>query len=109
MNFSGRVTQLTDRPPEGWPKRISPKRYAGLNENRQYYYSPIYAKYKTKKYREYETCDLGHSHYQGWAIKRIPIGEPVRYEYHGAIMGRVVEDVLKSSVLASRIMGIKPV
>lgn len=61
-------------------KYITPERYESLVEAGQDWYRPAYKKYHVKKVREYQSCDLGHTHFMGWAEEKTPIGEPYRYE-----------------------------
>lgn len=105
MNFSNNVTTLTDKPPDGWPTVISPIHYAQLDDDTKNYYSPIYAKYKTKKYRDYDE----YGSYLGWAEMQIGIGEPVGYKYHGVIMAKVIDSVLSSNIIVTRILSRKNV
>lgn len=100
MKFNERVTQLTDKPPDGWLSVMSPTEYVKLDNERKNYYSPVYGKYRTKKYRAYDECD----NFIGWEPMQVGIGEPVSYRYHGKIMAKVVDSVLHSNILMTRMM-----
>lgn len=58
---------------------ILPYEYYDLSESDQDWYAPEYEKYKIKKVRRYDTCDLGHTHFMGWETEATPIGNPYRY------------------------------
>lgn len=62
-------------------KQITPAEYDALDAEGKYGYHPIYASYKTKKVREYSTCDLGYDHFMGWVDRTTPVGEPIHYKY----------------------------
>lgn len=96
-------------PPKGTPKYIEPSAYDLLSREAQYYYKPEWAKHITKKVREYEVCDLGHKHYMGWVEKDFPVGKPYRYIWTGqmvpyGVVAETIDAIMKSNVLASRIL-----
>ena len=103
MTFSDRVTQLTDKPPKGWPKVITPIHYAQLDDDTKNYYGTMYSKYRTKKYRDYDE----YGGYLGWAEMQVGIGEPIGYKYHGVIIAKVVDSVLSSNVMVTRMLAKK--
>ena len=95
---------------------ISPEVYANLSEDEAFYYDPEYHKYKVTKIRNYENCDLGHTHFMGWVEQRTPIGEPYRYIRDNsltrytmklmqpAILDGILDGINKSNILAARMM-----
>lgn len=94
---------------------ITIERYQDLSENDKLWYAPDYAKYKIKRTRRYETCDLGHEHYMGWDEESIPIGDPVGYSkvtvfehnlaFTQALMKPYITDTLnKTNVIMQRIL-----
>lgn len=99
VNYTN-ITNMADRPPEGWEPKLSPNEYEALEADRKNYYSPVYAKYHTKKYRDYDD----HDNYIGWASMEVGVGKPIGYKYHGVIMARVIDSVLNSSVIATRLL-----
>ncbi len=104
MKFNEQVTQLTDKPPEGWEAKLFPDEYAELDSERKVYYSAVYAKYRTKKYRAYGE----YGEFEGWQPMQVGVGKPIGYRYHGVIIARAVDSVLKSNVLMTRILASDP-
>lgn len=96
----------------GMRNLITPKAYKKLSENEQFFYDPVYAKYKTKKVRSYENCDLGYSHFMGWVEERTPIGDPIQWARDNSMtrqmskiaLPKVIDSVLDSNVLMSKIL-----
>jgi len=60
-------------------KYIQPAIYANLPPEDQDWYAPEYEKWKVKKVRNYQNCNLGYDHFMGWEEERTPLGEPYRY------------------------------
>ncbi len=91
---------------------ITPTEYAKLSDDEKFYYDPDYRKYKITKYREYQECEMGFSHYMGWAEKRVPIGKPYRYIRDNSItrmlkhqmMPSILDSVFNSNILSKRIL-----
>jgi hypothetical protein len=104
MNFSDRITMLTDTPPKGTPKYVTPEEYAKLEGDDRYSYCAEWPKYRTRKVRSYETCELGHTHFMGWEEERIGIGKPYRYSWRGGLFPKAVKGVMGSNVLMARIL-----
>lgn len=108
MNFSDRVMSITDPPaPKGTAQYITPKQYIALDDKAQRYYRPEWQRYITKRRREYEDCDLGHRHFMGWQEYEVGVGKPYRYCWHRPLFPEVIDSVMKSNVLMTRIMGSK--
>lgn len=102
MNFNERVLTVTANrtPPEGWLQKLTLKQYAELNNERKKYYEPLYAKYRTKKIRDYDEYD----NFAGWKPIQIGIGNPISYEYVGYWTARTIDQINNSNVLMSRIL-----
>jgi hypothetical protein len=91
---------------------LSSEKYAELSSDEQFFYDPLYKKYKTKKVRDYQDCDLGHTHFMGWVEVRTPIGEPISYVRDNSLTRqtmklmkpKIVDSLLESNVLMSRIL-----
>lgn len=92
-----------DKPPKGWPEKLTVTEYDALDVERKNYYSGIFAKYRTKKYRAYGE----YGEFEGWQPMQVGIGKPIAYKYHGVIMAKVIDSVLNSNILANRISGNK--
>lgn len=108
MNFSRAVQSVTDpAPPKGTPRHISPQLYAALDDKDKRYYTPEYKEWKEKRVREYEDCDLGHTHFVGWTDERTPIGEPYRYRWRQPLMPAVIDTILNSNVIADKVLNKK--
>lgn len=102
MQFNERVIQtLTDRPPEGWPEKLFTTEYDELDDERKTYYGALYAKYRIKKYRDYGE----YGEFLGWAEMQVGLGNPIGYKYHGVITARIVQSLLNSNVLMTRLLG----
>lgn len=101
MIFNDRIIKMTNKPPEGWPEKISVAEQTVLDVERKKYYSPLYAKYRQVKRREYDEC----GHFMGWEPYPVGVGEPVGYEYVGYFAAKLIDDVLNSNVMMTRIMG----
>ena len=97
---------------------IQPSKYENLSEREQYSYSPIYAKYKSKKVRYYNECEYcGHREFMGWEVEKTPIGEPIGYEKINPIFpyeldrmfnDHLIDQVTRSNVFAEKILNKKP-
>lgn len=90
---------------------ISLEDYDALSDADKHGYLPQYGKYKTTKYRNYEECDLGHTHFTGWATRETPIGDPVSYRKKtmmeitiDVMTAPLIDQANKSNVLMRRIM-----
>lgn len=92
---------LTNKPPDGWKLKLSLKQYDKLDAERRKYYEPLYAKYRTKKIRDY---DMDYGNFVGWKPIDVGIGEPIGYKYVGYWSARLIDQVNSSNVLMSRIM-----
>lgn len=106
MQFNERIMHIMDKPRDGSKERLSLAEYAELGDDRKRYYAPLYAKYRTKKVRDYDP-DCGH--FVGWRPIQVGVGEPVAYEHVGYFAARMIDSLYSSNVLTSRIIGIKPV
>lgn len=102
MNFSERVLTMGMEAPEGWKQKVTLKQYAKLGD-RQKYYEPLYAKYRTKKIRDYDECD----NFAGWKPIQIGIGDPIAYEYVSYWAARTIDQLNSSNVLTERILNRK--
>lgn len=104
---------ITDTPPKGTKKYITPQLYEKLTDEERYPYSPDYLKYRTVKVRNYSECDCcGHKEFMGWVEEQIPIGEPYRYVWRRpflpyGVTNRLMDQILNSNVIATRILGNK--
>lgn len=105
MEFNDRVMATLGPDHE---RRLTVEEYAALPVDERPKWLAGYAKYRTKKVRRYEHCDLGHEHFLGWEPVEIGIGEPTHYYWSGVIMARAVDDLLSSNVLTQRILSRKP-
>lgn len=102
MKFNQVVNMtLSDRPPADWPEKISVDDFNQLDNERKTYYRALYAKYRTKKVRDY---DFESGDFVGWKLIQIGIGEPIGYKYHGSITAKSIQSVMNSNVLAERII-----
>lgn len=81
--------------------KLSLQEFAALEYGRGKYYAPIYAKYRTKKIRDY---DLDTGDFAGWKAIQVGIGECVGYEYIGYFEARLVDSILNSNVLMKRVL-----
>lgn len=95
----GRVMMALDKAPTGWPERLFLTEYSALDSERKKYYSPLYAKYRTKKIRDY---DLDYGNFVGWKPIQVGVGEPVGYKYVGYVAATTIDRVMDSSVLVKR-------
>lgn len=103
MNFSERVLLTTMGPsPKGWEQNVTLKQYAKLGD-RQKYYEPVYAKYRTKKIRDYDEYDT----FAGWKPIQVGIGEPISYKYMGYYAARTIDQINSSNVLMDRVLNKK--
>ena len=97
---------------------LPPSKYENMSEREQYYYSPVYAKYKSKKIRSYNECECcGHKEFMGWDVEKTPIGEPVGYKKIRPILpyglDRALHDlffdqVTHSNVITDKLLNKKP-
>lgn len=89
--------------------------YYKLSEDDRLWYTLEYKEYKVRKFRKYEECDLGHTHYIGWDTESIPQGDPYRYKrvnYFGYQLAwarkmtqpAVIDSLNNSNVLMDRIL-----
>lgn len=91
---------------------VTPKTYKKLTEDEQFYYDPEYRKYKVKKVRDYQGCDLGHEHFMGWVEERTPIGEPYIYIRDNSLTRQtlklmqpaILDGINKSNILTARMI-----
>lgn len=101
MDYTNAILTTINRPPDGWPKELSIEEYSTLGTDRRYYYQPIYAKYRTKKVRDY---DPDYGNFLGWRPIEIGIGEPTGYKYVGYIAAKAIDQINSSNVLMGRIL-----
>lgn len=101
MDFNSAIS-FANKAPEGWKEKLTLDEYAKLEDERKQYYKPLFAKYRTKKVRDY---DLDTGKYVGWKETQVGIGEPTGYEYVGYFTAKMIDDILNSNVLMQRIMG----
>jgi hypothetical protein len=102
MNFSDRVLTTTmGPPPKGWLEKLTLKQYAKFDDERKKYYEPLYAKYRTKKIRDY---DPDYGNFVGWRPIQVGIGDPVGYKYVGYWAARTIDQINNSNVLMKRIL-----
>lgn len=105
MNFTDRVLDLTrGRAPDGWPEKLDLEGYSKLDSERKKYYEPLYAKYRTKKIRDY---DPDYGNFVGWRPIQVGVGDPIGYRYVGYIAARTIDQVNSSNVLMARVMNPK--
>jgi hypothetical protein len=91
-------------PPEGWKKKVTLAQYAKLGD-KQKYYEPLYAKYRTKKIRDY---DIDTGQFVGWRPIQVGIGDPTSYKYVGYFEARMIDQINSSNVLMDRVLN-KPI
>jgi hypothetical protein len=101
MNFTNVIALTMGSAPEGWAERLALKGFAELDGERKKYYEPLYAKYRTKKIRDY---DPDYGNFVGWRPIQIGLGEPIGYRYVGYFAARMIDDVLRSNVLMARVL-----
>lgn len=101
MDFIERTLMAMNQAPEGWPQKLSLAEYAVLDDERKRYYGPLFAKYRTKKVRDY---DPDYGHFVGWRPIQVGIGDPVGYEYVGYIAAKAIDAALNSNVLMERVL-----
>lgn len=101
MDFT-QVINFTNSAPDGWAEKLTLKQYYNLDTERKKYYEPLYAKYRTKKIRDY---DVETGSFVGWRPIDIGIGEPVGYKYVGYFAARMIDNVMRSDILMSRVLG----
>lgn len=91
------------------------EQYNKLSEDDKLWYAPEYSKYKSKKVRSYESCDLDFEHFMGWVEERTPIGNPSRYikvsafEHNLRVVEKltrpmIIDSLNKSSALMNRVL-----
>lgn len=102
MIFSQRVLMVMNKAPAGWAQKLSLRQYAKLDDERKKYYQPTYAKYRTKKVRDY---DFDTGQFVGWRPIDIGIGDPIGYKYVGYLAARAMDQINSSNVLMKRILG----
>lgn len=103
MNFSDKVLLIGMAAPEGWKQKVTLKQYAKLGD-RQKYYEPLYAKYRTKKIRDY---DPDYGNFIGWRPIQVGIGDATTYKYVGYWVARTIDQLNSSNVLTERIFNKK--
>lgn len=86
--------------PDGWKQNLSVEEYAESGDKKKHY-RPLYAKYRTKKIRDY---DFDYGNFVGWKPVQVGIGEPIGYEYVGYFEAHMIDQVEKSNVLMARIL-----
>lgn len=96
-----RVMLALYKAPPGYPERLSLSGYEALDDERKRHYEPLYAKYRTKKVRDY---DPDYGYFVGWKPVQVGMGEPVGYKYIGYISAKLIDLVMDSSVLTTRIL-----
>lgn len=101
MQFSEQIILAMDRAPTGWPVKLSLRQYAKLDDERKRYYKPLFAKYRTKKVRDYDP-DCGH--FVGWRPVEIGIGDPIGYKYVGYLAARVIDSIFTTNVFMQRVL-----
>lgn len=95
------ISMAMDKPLEGWPVKLTLKQYTKLDDDRKRYYGSLYAKYRTKKIRDYDQ-DTGK--FCGWRPIQVGIGEPIGWKYVGYLAAKLIDDTLSSNVLMSRVL-----
>lgn len=101
MNFN-EVVSFMNKAPDGWREKLSLDEYDNLDDERKKYYEPLFAKYRTKKVRDY---DLDYGNFIGWRAIKVGIGKPIGHKYVGYFAAKMIDDTLKSNVLMDRVMG----
>lgn len=101
MDVTERVLMATNKAPEGWHQKVGLAEYAALDEERKKYYNPLFAKYRTKKVRDY---DPDYGHFVGWRPIQVGVGEPIGYEYVGYLPAKAIDAILNSNVLMERVL-----
>jgi hypothetical protein len=100
MNFSDRVLTITMAAPEGWAQELTLDEYPTLPAERRKYYSPLFAKYRQVKRREYDE----YGHFIGWEPHPVGVGDPVGYKYIGVFAAKTLDSLLSTNVLMNRIL-----
>lgn len=100
MNTLDAIVSFDKRAPKGWKQNVGVAEYEQLDD-RQKYYEPLYAKYRTKKIRDY---DPDYGNFVGWKPIQVGLGEPISYRYVGYFEARVIDQLLSSNVLMQRVM-----
>lgn len=105
MMFNDKVLNLSlgMDAPAGWKQKVTLKQYAKLGD-RQKYYGPLYAKYRTKKIRDY---DPDYGNFVGWKPIQVGIGEPIGYKYVGYWSARLIDQINSSNVIMDRVLNKK--
>jgi hypothetical protein len=101
MIFNDRIDMVMNKAPDGWSQKLSLKQQAKLDEERKKYYKPLFAKYRTKKVRDYD-YDTGA--FCGWKPIQIGIGDPVGYEYVGYFAARMIDQINSSNIIMKRVL-----
>lgn len=101
MIFNNRVLLIMNKAPEGWKQKLTLKQFDKLVKDNKKYYKPLFAIYRTKKIRDY---DPETGAYAGWKSVQIGVGEPIGYEYVGYFEAKLIDNLLKSNILMSRIL-----
>ncbi len=101
MNFSERIIMANKQAPDGWKQKLSLEEYALIDADKKKYYAPLFAKYRTKKIRDY---DPDYGNFVGWRPISVGVGAPIGYEYVGYMAAKMIDNALSSNVLMSRIM-----
>lgn len=96
-----RIITSFNRAPDGWKQDLSLSEYNSLDSERRKYYAPLYAKYRTKKIRDY---DPDYGNFVGWKPIQVGIGNPIGYEHVGYFAAKMIDSVNNSNVLMSRIL-----
>lgn len=107
---------MTSPTPTQHRKYITPEQYNDAPEDLQDWYAPEYKKYKIKKVRGYETCDLGYTHFVGWIEQKTPISDPYRYSRVSPFehmlqstrrltQSTLIDNISNSNILLDRIIG----
>lgn len=97
-------------------KNLTIAEYEALDYDHQLGWWPRYKAWRTKKIREYADCDWSR-HFLGWEEIQVPVGPILDYYWRKPtvteqtmhmMQPRIVDELLKSSVLSARIIGSKP-
>lgn len=100
MDYAQVITSI-DRAPEGWLQRLSLGEYDALDDKARRYYEPLFARYRTKKVRDY---DPDYGNFVGWRPIQVGVGEPIGYKYVGYIAAQAIDRIMDSNVLTARVL-----
>lgn len=101
MTFTDKISFVMDKAPAGWKQRLSLFGYDKLDNERKQYYGPVYARYRTKKVRDY---DFDTGQFCGWKPVQVGIGVPIGYKYVGYFVAREIDQINRSNILMRRVL-----